>query len=105
MEVPDFLLHRASCGSSFAAAGPVPPSREPRPWRETQDPNRGLMAGGGGEKTQDASRPAQAPENFRNCKRDHELDCLRTSQEEEGVKRKRVLLRAPTFSEQSLREF
>lgn len=51
-----------------------------------------------------ASRPAQASENFRNCKRGHELEALELQKEEE-VRRKRVLLRAPTFSRLSLREF
>lgn len=56
-------------------------------------------------KTQNASRPAQASENFRNCKRGHQLEWPRTSQKKEGVKRKRILLSAPTFLKLFLREF
>lgn len=58
---------------------------------------RGLVGGRGGG-AHSASRPAQASENFRNCKRGHELEAL------EIPRRKRVLLRAPTFSKLSLSE-
>lgn len=101
MEVPDFLLHGASCGSSSVAASPAPPSSGPR-HRGKPKIRRGICSEG---KIQNASRPAQASENFRNCKRGHELKALELARREEGVKRKRVLLRAPTFSKPSLREF
>lgn len=102
MEVPDFLFHRASCGSKLCSGWPSATLQGATAMEENPRSEQGTCCGG---QTQEASRPAQASENFRNCKRGHELDCPRTSQKEEGVKRKRVLLRAPTFSKLSLREF
>lgn len=93
VEVPDFLLH----GGLLRVQHHPPESRSHR----GGNPRvlRGLVGGRGGGHTHSASRPAQASENFRNCKRGHELEALELPR-----RRKRVLLRAPTFSKLSLRE-
>lgn len=88
-----------SCGSSWPARRhpPVSHAIEGNPRSE-----QGTRSGG---QIQNASRPAaKASEDFRNCKRGHQLKSPRTGQKEEGtIKRKRVLLTAPTFSTLSLR--
>lgn len=101
VEVPDFLLHAPPPHRSS-----WPAQRHPPKPRHRGKPKIRTGDSFWGRNTECEPARRKASEDFRNCKRGHELKSPRTGQKEEGTrKRKRVLLTAPTFSKLSLRAF